>query len=293
MSTDTPLAAALSYVQGFGWHILPCQWRGEHRKQPLLEHGFRDASNDPATIIAWWERWPDALIGVATGASGLAALDIDVKDRRKYGPDSLEALGRSQLDTTWISHTASGGWHVLYAADPDDGCKIPSTEGTLGAGLDVRGSTGYIIAPSPGSGYSWDPLLNPDTVPLAAAPAWLIAPPPRPATARQPKPVHPCEGLSVYGDAAIELACTAIRAAASGQQRTTLRNESYSIGRLAGAGGIPATFARAALIDAGNGMRNYDARRPWTDKEIRRVVNYSFDAGVARPRPTTNGRAAQ
>ena len=34
----------------------------------------------------------------------------------------------------------------------------------LGPGLDVRGDGGYVILPSSGSGYTWDPLLNFDTV---------------------------------------------------------------------------------------------------------------------------------
>ena len=33
-------------------------------KKPRTEHGFHDATTDPATIRGWWERWPDA--GIAS-----------------------------------------------------------------------------------------------------------------------------------------------------------------------------------------------------------------------------------
>jgi putative DNA primase/helicase len=267
---------------------LPCWEQGKRRKHPRIAHGFHAASNDPALIEAWWTKWPQALIGVATGASGLAVLDVDVKDPKKYGPDSLEDLGRSCLDVTWIAHTASGGWHAYYDALEAD---IPSTSHTIGPGLDVRASTGYIIAPAPGSGYVWDLRYHPGMVPLAPAPAWLIPPPPKPETITRAKPIKPCVGLSPYADAAIEHACQAIRHAGNGRQREVLRDESFSIGTLAGAGGIPESFARAALIDAGCGMPSYNPKKPWTEKEIRRVVKGAFDAGVARPRPTTSRSA--
>jgi hypothetical protein len=128
-------------------------------------------------------------------------------------------------------------------------------------------------------------------LPLALAPAWLIPPLPDAETLASVAPVRPCEGLSPYADAAIELACQAIRRAANGQQRVTLLKEAFTIGTLAGAGGIPQAFARAALIDAGYGMSNYDPHEPWTGKEIARVVDGAFIAGCRRPRPTLEPRA--
>ena len=187
----TPLTAAVAYAEDFGWWLLPCHWRGARRKQPLVKQGFHAASNDPVQITAWWAKSPNALVGVATGASHLAVLDVDVREPNKYGPDSLDALGRSILDNTWIAHTASGGWHCYYDRGDRD---IPSTSHALGLGLDVRGSTGYVIAPAPHSGYWWDPHYNPDTIALAD---WLI--PPVPVIAPSPtKPIERVTGLSPY-----------------------------------------------------------------------------------------------
>jgi hypothetical protein len=72
------LEAALTYA-GRGLHVFPC--RG---KLPRTEHGFQDASTDTDTVISWWQRWPDANIGIATGtASGLVVLDVDTQHGRE------------------------------------------------------------------------------------------------------------------------------------------------------------------------------------------------------------------
>jgi putative DNA primase/helicase len=223
----TPLACALAYAQQRRWPVFPCRPKS---KAPLLPRppgavgkgGFYEASLDPEQITLWWRKWPLALIGIATETSRLAVLDVDVKDPKKFGPDSLADLGRSMLDDTWIAHTPSGGWHCYYHADPDDGCDIPSTTHKLGSGLDVRARGAYIIAPSPGSGYRWGEHCNPNTLPLAPAPGWLIPPAPEPEIIARAKPVKPNHGLAPYADAAIARACLAIRGAADGQQRVTL-----------------------------------------------------------------------
>jgi hypothetical protein len=278
-----PLKDALAYLD-FGWWLLPCKWEGDRRKAPLVRDGFYEASNEPEQIRQWWSQWPRALIGVATGPSELAVLDVDVKDPAKYGPDSLAELGHAIPEDTWIAHTPSGGWHYWFCRGL---LKIHSTNSLwgIGPGLDIRGNSGYAIAPSAGSGYTWDPHKNPGTLPLRQAPWWLQRPLPKLAEPRRP-PLYPhhCVGLSPYADGAIARACLAIREAPNGQQRETLVREAFSIGTLAGSGGIPTDFAYRALLDAGSGMVSYDPQHPWTAKEIERVVDGCFAAGVLRPR---------
>src|SRR5262245_2554003 len=74
---DNPLLeAALGYAAR-GLPVFPCK-RAD--KSPLTRHGFNDASTDPEQIREWWTQWPNAMIGMPTGAvSGIDVLDLDVK----------------------------------------------------------------------------------------------------------------------------------------------------------------------------------------------------------------------
>ena len=277
----TPLDRALDYA-GQGWPVLPCRWQpGPARKRPLIAKWPEDASTHPVAITQWWRRWPEALIGVPTGTrSGVVVLDIDVKDDRANGYDSLDDLGHSILPDTPMAHTASGGLHIYFANNPER--ELRNSAGLLGPGLDIRGTGGFIIVPSPGSGYEWDPIHNIETVGFAPAPEWLWPPPvsrPLPAA-----PIRPVTGLSPYASASIEAACQAIAGAGQGQQERVLNAECFSIGTLAGAGAAPADIALAALLRAAATMPDYDPRLPWRPEELDLKVRRAFAAGQANPR---------
>jgi len=280
----TPLDAALGFAAR-GWRVFPCNPRGPRRKQPLTSNGFRDASTNRAILTGWWCRWPDALIGVATGrVSGFFVLDVDVKYADANGFDTLDALGFAILPNTPMAHTASGGLH-LYFAPPAD-VQIACTEGEkgrgIGRGLDWRGSGGYVIGPSPGSGYAWDPHWEIDTIALAPVPNELL--PREHERLSTTRPVKPAIGLSAHAEAALDNACRRIIGALDGEQETTINGEAFSIGTLAGASAIPADFARRALIWAAQQIRDYDRRRPWRSAEIENKVVRAFDAGMRHPR---------
>lgn len=63
-----------------------------------------------------------------------------------------------------MTHTASGGLHLHF--EPGDH-GIRNTAGAngrgIGPGLDWRGDGGFVILPSPGSGYFWDPCYGIET----------------------------------------------------------------------------------------------------------------------------------
>src|SRR5690348_15513877 len=62
-----------------GIPVFPC---APSEKQPLTPHGFHDASTDAEVVAAWWRRWPEANIGIPTGAaSGVDVVDVDVHAR--------------------------------------------------------------------------------------------------------------------------------------------------------------------------------------------------------------------
>jgi hypothetical protein len=176
-------------------------------------------------------------------------------------------------------HTPSIGLHVYF--DPGER-EISNSESKLGPGLDIRGNGGYVVVPSPRSGYEFDAIWNLDTVPLAPAPDWLW--PPEPEQVQTARPVKPATGLSPYAEAALDRACRRIIAAPSGQQEATLNAECFAIGTLAGASAIPSDFARRALIWAARQIPDYDDRRPWRPRDIENKVNRAFDDGMRHPR---------
>jgi len=132
------LEAALAYAAR-GWFVFPC---GSDKK-PLTAHGFKDASQDPAQLQAWWDRWPGAAIGLDCGRSGLVVVDLDVKGGAD-GPGEWRKLGISE-DLALTSMTPSGGWHFIFK--DTTGGVIRNSAGKLGPGIDIRANGGYIILP--------------------------------------------------------------------------------------------------------------------------------------------------
>src|SRR5215472_10201114 len=64
--------AALDYAVARHWRIFPCC----SDKTPLIRRGLHAASNRASDIVKWSGAWPEALIGVPTGAiNNVAVLD--------------------------------------------------------------------------------------------------------------------------------------------------------------------------------------------------------------------------
>lgn len=84
MSGDL-LGQALVYA-ATGWRVFPtrpnanpCPQAADCPcKRPLTEHGFQDATTDPAVIRQQWRSWPAANVAIVTGAPGPDVLDVDV-----------------------------------------------------------------------------------------------------------------------------------------------------------------------------------------------------------------------
>jgi hypothetical protein len=277
----TSVAAARRYAE-HDFRVFPCDSHEPRRKCPLTRNGFLDATTDPSQIEEWWRRWPDALVGTPTGHKSVV-LDIDVKRPDANGFDTLADLGFAILPDSPMASTSSGGMHVHFEVSEP---AIRNTSGKLGCGigpgLDWRGLGGYVILPSPGSGYSWDPAKNFKTTPLAPVPNAL-----RPRAPERPdvfRPVPPSNGLSRYAEAALDAACRAITSACNQEQEATLHRECFSIGTLAASGAIPEGFAVRTLLFAAHGLTSYYHRRPWHLTELARKVDRSFTAGLAHPR---------
>jgi hypothetical protein len=146
---------------------------------PLHQHGFKDATTDPAVIEAWWGAHPAANIGLATGR-GLDVLDVDGPE----GETALVALVARRWplpETCEVRTGRDGGGRQLHFRSAG----WPNSVSRLGPKLDTRGLGGFVLLPPSvhpsGATYAWTNLSAP-----AGAPAWLTAllyRAPEPATA--------------------------------------------------------------------------------------------------------------
>lgn len=133
-----------------------------------------NATASETRIKAWWRRWPEANIGLITGRpSCLVVLDVDPRHGGQVSLDELESAHGS-LPVTPEAETGGGGRHLLFK---HPGFPIPNSAGSLGAGLDVRGDGGYIVAPpsihASGRPYAWGGAHHLAHVEPAPLPAWL------------------------------------------------------------------------------------------------------------------------
>ena len=186
---DSHLDAALAYARA-GLAVLPlhqpidegkCSCRkvcGSIGKHPHTRNGYKDATTDEATISAWWTRWPNANIGIATGMiSGLVVLDVDPRNGGDTNLEQLE-VQHGPLPDTWKVATGGGGSHY-YFAYPMHVAAVKSTPHAAGQeGVEVKSDKGYVVAPpslhESGALYEWE--ANQGT-PSADIPGWMIDPP--------------------------------------------------------------------------------------------------------------------
>lgn len=282
-SVTSALDAGLVLI-GRGWAVLPLYdvdangvctcWQRERcptpGKHPRLDTGVKGASSEERTIRRWLERqWPNRCnLGIATGrASGLVVIDVDPKHDGFATLAVLEAqLGPLPSNTPRV-RTGSGGLHV-YLAYPSDGSTIRNSEGRIGAGIDVRGDGGYVVAPqsitNKGS-YTW--LTDGALAPIPAA--WLAKM--RPAATRQytsRTAARPGE----RGDASLPLGLAAQEFLEHGVPYGQQRSRALAATRNLLARG---TSVEETIDLVWHGLRSSpqeDGKRPWTRADAEAIV---------------------
>lgn len=175
---------ALLYAK-FGWHVFPifemrggkCACGGRPRckpgKHPRTDHGHLDATTDPKKIKEWWDQWPNANIGIATGeVSGLLVIDVDPRNLK---PQTLPDLSRKvgPMPECPMVDTGGGGWHN-YFNHPT--ARTTGSRTGIAPGIDIKANGGYVIAPpsnhASGGVYVW--RIAPERVALPdLSQAWL------------------------------------------------------------------------------------------------------------------------
>lgn len=169
------------YYRTRGWKVLPlhtilggrctcgradCTSPGKH---PATISGVKDASNDEDVIGGWFGGGHSYNIGIASGKeTGLVVLDVDPR----HG--GHESLRNYRLPNTLEVITGSGGRHYYFFYP--EGANIRNSAGKLGAGLDIRGDGGYVVAPPSvhacGSEYRW--AIDPRAASLAECPEFIL-----------------------------------------------------------------------------------------------------------------------
>jgi hypothetical protein len=143
VAAEPCLAAAATRYANLGIPVFPCVPGG---KQPLTPHGFHDATSSARVVHQWWQRTPDANIGLPTGGStGILVVDVDVHS----GGGGFAAFERARREGLadswgWLVRTPSGGIHAYFpatAGQEQRSWQIPSVH------VDFRGDGGYVIAP--------------------------------------------------------------------------------------------------------------------------------------------------
>jgi Bifunctional DNA primase/polymerase, N-terminal len=237
--TSTPptvLEAALDYAR-CGIPVFPCN---PIDKKPLTPNGFKDATRDETQILAWWQQYPNAMIGAPTGpASNMWAIDLDLDPARKIdGKATLDQLiaQRGALPPTWITITPRGGRHLIFAWDPN--VEIRNSAGKIGPGIDVRGNGGYICLPpsrnATGGTYQWEPG-GPQTAVLA--PPWLVA-------------LAKAKKASAYARAALDRECKTVASAQPGTRNNALNAAAFSLFQLVAGGVLDEQEVRDRLFEA-------------------------------------------
>lgn len=179
-----PLEFARRYL-AMGWFLVPlntvrrdgtcrcvkgprCASAGKHPLGWLVRHGAKDASSYPPTVERWFNIHPTMNIGVVTGPSALASLDVDP---RNGGDESFAQLERAHgpLPSTLLLLTGGGGRQYLFA-DPHGSVRKHSPL----SGIDILGGRSLFVAPPSmhrsGTRYRW---ANWGTA-LAPVPAWIM-----------------------------------------------------------------------------------------------------------------------
>lgn len=267
-----------------GMAVFPCQSGGDKVKQPKPFLKWREASSvNESQIRKWWQKWPDAAIGLDLAKSGLVVVDAD----RHGTHDGVAAMGELmeangyQPDGVPLVATPNEGTHFFYRQPA--GKQYGNSRGILPEGVDIRGHGGYVIAPGTvmQDGRLYEVFGQVHEAPVL--PDWIgqlieaerQAEPPRPVTVERTR--HEDIRIQSYCDEAISQESARVRTAPEGARNNTLNEASFSLGQLVGAGWVPRHEIEGLLtnaaIDAG-------LKQP----EIRKTIRSGIEGGIRQPR---------
>jgi len=265
-----------------------CRSVGKH---PRIKSWTEHASGDEADVRGWWRRWPDANIGIATGArSGIVVLDLD-------GPEGIEAAKRMAaphggLPRTLAVRTGGGGFHCLFRWD--DARPLGNRVAVVPK-VDFRGEGGCVIAAASlhrsGRRYAWvlpEGETEPSAEQILPLPDWLAAAVEHagPATTKKRRERKPMPELSsddargAWLQALVGEAGAKLESATPGERHGSLFKAAARLGNYAEALGLDAGRVGELLHDAARRCGYFESR---DRAEYDRVVGDAVIAGLEDP----------
>lgn len=280
--------AALKYAE-FLWHIFPVR---AGTKQPLTEHGYKDATVDPAIISVWWDEWPDANIGLACAMAGVIALD---GDPNLYDDNSRALIAELMEEyPTAMQLTPTGGVHLVYTIPP--GVTLSNSPGNLPPGIDVRVNGYILLSPSVVTyhgddaktkgvedgfrgRYSWEPSpvdMPPQPLPERVLDLLKKKQEPRAPYNGTPR-TTPSEQGERYAQAALDKEIDILLRTPEGGRNEQLNKSAFSLGQLVAGGALDRGDVIDRLSDAALSIG-------LEERETARTILSGLEGGEKEPR---------
>lgn len=269
--------AALWYARR-GIRVHPLHDAGTQRaKEPRLNAWQEQASSDESVVGSWWEQWPNANIGIATG-DAVDVLDLD-------GDEAMQLFA----DCPETPHVRTfKGVHVYFASG---GLRNGVNVHPMVKGVDLRGERGYVVAPPSvhPSGFVYEWAVSPADKAFAALPMWVKA-----LNAKKQEPVKIQFDMPVnmnvsdaqrsgYAEKAIEGIKEDMRNLIGGGRNQTLNNCVFRLGQLVAGGAIDSGDAGGVLSELAQIAMGLPGDHPMTEREIRLTVKSGFEGGLQKP----------
>jgi hypothetical protein len=278
LSQHGKVLSAIAEFSQRGLRCFPCR----SDKAPLTKKGFKDATCDPEQHERWWTKNPTALIAIRTGLENkIFVVDVDV-DQVK-GVDGSHWLRAQEREYGALPHgptavTPRGGRHY-YFIYPETG-RVKCSAGRLAPGIDVRGDSGYVIAPpsvSENGEYRWEVSFADCGFP--EPPGWLldlVREPPDldPVGAAMSVPATAADNESIESE--IDRQLQHVRKAEKGTRNSTLNTAAFIVGKIVGAGAAAESVQVERLVTAAHSC-GLEAR------EARRTISSGMRAGKLKP----------
>jgi hypothetical protein len=256
-----------------------CGQVAKHPLAALVPHGLKDATCNRARVLAWWTRFPQANIGLASGHR-FDVLDLD-------GPQAVEALAalaaRHGLELPAggpVARTGreQAGWHYYLAP-----AGLARRSGVLDR-VDYQGRGAYVVAPPSrhvtGHPYRWVRDLDHPLLPLPERlRAELERPPPPPPAALALVPVAGGPGLA-YVRSALATELARVATAPVGRRNHQLWESGRNLFNFVAAGALDHAEVERGLLQAAerNGLLAEEPR------QTRRTLASARQVGLDHPR---------